>query len=60
VNLVNLQDWTLQLRDEIIFVGNDGKLEHRQHGEVQLGQKTFQGRETLDKGKDFVKCNIRN
>ena len=38
---------------------NDGKLEHRQHGEVQLGQKTLQGRETLDKGEDFVKCNIR-
>ena len=40
-------------------VENDGKLEHRQHGEFQLGQKTFQGRETLDKGKDFINCNIR-
>ena len=40
-------------------VENDGKLEHRQHGEIQLGQKTLQGRETLDKGKDFVNCNIR-
>ena len=39
---------------------NDGKLEHRQYGEVQLGQKTLQGRETLDKGKDFVNCDIRN
>ena len=41
-------------------MGNDGKLEHRQHGEVQLGQKTLQGRETLDEGKDFINWNIRN
>ena len=39
---------------------NDGKLEHRQYGEVQLGQETLQGRETLDEGKDFVNCDIRN
>ena len=39
---------------------NDGKLEHRQYGEVQLGQETLQGRETLDEGKDFVNCNIQN
>ena len=38
---------------------NDGKLEHRQYGEILFGQKTLQSRETLDEGKDFVKCNIR-
>ena len=38
---------------------NDGKLEHRQHGEILFEQKTLQSRETLDEGKDFIKCNIR-
>ena len=40
-------------------VENDGKLEHRQYGEILFGQKTLQSRETLDEGKDFIKCNIR-
>ena len=32
---------------------NDGKLEHRQYGEILFGQKTLQSRETLDEGKRF-------
>ena len=28
-------------------------------GEILFGQKTLQSRETLDEGKDFIKCNIR-
>ena len=55
---INLQDWIPLLRDETIFMENDGKLEHRQCGEVQLGQETLQSRETLDEGKDFVNCDI--
>ena len=39
---------------------NDGKLEHRQYGEVQFGQETLRGRETLDEDKDFVNCDIQN
>ena len=38
---INVQDWIPLLRDEIIFMENDGKLEHRQCGEVQLGQETL-------------------
>ena len=39
---------------------NDGKLEHGQYGEILFKQKTLQSRETLDEGKDFVNCDIRN
>ena len=38
---INVQDWIPLLRDEIIFMENDGKLEHRQCGGVQLGQETL-------------------
>ena len=37
---------------------NDGKLGHRQYGEVQRGQETLQSRETLDEGKDFIGCTF--
>ena len=38
---INVQDWIPLLRDEIIFMEIDGKLERRQCGEVQLGQETL-------------------